>query len=118
MLSDWVSSNFTQKLDHFNSTEERNFSQRMWVHDKFYDSRKGIVFLSICGEWTCQPMAEAGWPHRVAAALKAKIIVLEHRYYGASQPFDTWTNSNLRYLNSTQALADIAHFIEVQNINI
>jgi pimeloyl-ACP methyl ester carboxylesterase len=39
-------------------------------------------------------------------------MVLEHRFYGDSQPFQDWTVASLKYLNSTQALADIDYFIQ------
>ena len=44
--------------------------------------------------------------------------VLEHRYYGASQPFPDWSVANLKYLNSSQALADIDYFIKSMNQDI
>ena len=55
---------------------------------------------------------------QVAASLGALITVVEHRYYGETQPFDTWSTENLQYLNSTQALADLANFIDVMNDEI
>jgi len=46
----------------------------------------------------------------------ALMLTLEHRFYGDSQPFDNseggWSHENLKYLNTTQALADIADFID------
>lgn len=39
-----------------------------------------------------------------------RLYGLEHRYYGASFPFNTSTNDKLRYLSSKQAAADLAHF--------
>jgi len=45
----------------------------------------------------------------------ATLLTLEHRYYGASQPFGTWTTENLKYLNTTEALADTAEFISWYN---
>ena len=44
--------------------------------------------------------------------------VLEHRYYGASQPFPDWSVENLKYLNSTYALADIDYFIKNKTVEI
>ena len=38
-------------------------------------------------------------------------MTLEHRYYGRSQPFNTWTTSNLQYLSSKQAINDLANFV-------
>jgi len=52
----------------------------------------------------------------MAIKLKAKLMTLEHRYYGMSQPFTNeeggWSVENLKYLNSTQAIEDIHAFIE------
>lgn len=40
----------------------------------------------------------------------ALLLALEHRYYGPSTPNDDRTTQNLRFLNSEQALGDIAAF--------
>jgi hypothetical protein len=55
------------------------------------------------------------YPFMVGASHNALLITLEHRYYGASQPFDTWATANLQYLTSEQALADTAWFIDSMN---
>jgi len=39
------------------------------------------------------------------------MLIIEHRYYGYSQPFKTWDLSNLSYLTTENALADIALFL-------
>jgi len=51
----------------------------------------------------------------VGASENALLISLEHRYYGDSQPFSDWSTSNLKYLSSQYALADIAYFIDTMN---
>lgn len=51
----------------------------------------------------------------VGAEHNARFLVLEHRYYGDSQPFDEWTLENFAHLNSEQALADLAYFIGAMN---
>lgn len=43
--------------------------------------------------------------------------MLEHRYYGDSQPFADWSLDNMRYLNSEQGLADLAYFLGEFNKN-
>ena len=43
------------------------------------------------------------------------MIALEHRFYGESQPTKDMSPSNLRYLTSSQALADLARFREYIN---
>lgn len=41
----------------------------------------------------------------------ALMVVLEHRFYGKSQPFADLSTPNLRYLTSQHAVADMANFI-------
>ena len=52
---------------------------------------------------------------KMGQAYNATLLTLEHRYYGASQPFGNWTTDNLKYLNTTEALADTAEFINWYN---
>jgi len=42
----------------------------------------------------------------------ALVVAVEHRFYGKSQPFSDISTSNLQYLSSQQALADLAQFIQ------
>jgi len=73
------------------------------------------VFLYLCGEWTCSPLDDQTFQFQVGAEHNAMFITLEHRYYGASQPFEDWSTDNLRYLSSEQGLADIHFFIQEWN---
>jgi len=107
--------NFTNLIDHFGTGLTQTFNQRYWVNDTYYKAG-GPVVLYLCGEWTCSatnpktnPAFQFGIKHN------AMLITLEHRFYGASQPFTTaqggWSYNNLKYLNTTQALADTNNFI-------
>jgi serine protease 16 len=40
----------------------------------------------------------------------ALVLALEHRFYGPSQPTGDVTVASLRFLSSSQALADAARF--------
>jgi len=75
----------------------------------------------MCGEWTCAPPSVSQAAFALGYnELNAKLVVLEHRYYGDSQLFtgeDAWKTENLKLLNTTQALADTAYFIEEQKKN-
>ncbi len=64
-LEDFQALNFTQKLDHFNFFETRNFTQRYWVNDKYWDNKTGPIFLYICGEATCRPPTERGYAFQI-----------------------------------------------------
>ena len=55
-------------------------------------------------------------PYKISREHNGLFFFVEHRYYGASQPFDNLSTENLRYLTSRHALADLALFItEVNN---
>jgi len=68
----------------------------------------------------CQPNKTPGSAMDYATKRGGKIWVLEHRYYGQSQPIykyakGGWNVKNLKYLSSRQALADINDFIAIAN---
>lgn len=46
----------------------------------------------------------------LAKKFGAAVVTLEHRYYGKSSPFKTFTTENLKFLSSKQALFDLAAF--------
>ena len=53
----------------------------------------------------------------VGSQYNAQFMVLEHRFYGDSQPFEDWSLDSLKYLSSEQGLADLAYFIGEMNPN-
>lgn len=113
--SNFIEGSFQQKLDHYNSLDKREFAQRFWYNDKNFDKTNGPVFLDICGEGTCKPPNERDYSVELCRELKCLYFALEHRYYGSSQPFPDWSTDNLKYLNSTLALADLDYFIKDRN---
>jgi len=87
------------------------------MDDSFWtDPTTGPVFLYLCGEWECTaPSSDVDTMDYWAMVAKdhgGLLVTLEHRYYGASQPFPDWSTKNLEYLTSQQALADTAYFID------
>ncbi|KAM3140462.1 hypothetical protein pb186bvf_007442 [Paramecium bursaria] len=104
---------FDQKLDHADSFNQQTFRQRYHVYsDSVKDNKPTMVVLYICGEWTCDGIGEGQFPFVAAQRYNGVILVLEHRYFGQTQPFKDWSTSNLKYLNIHQALDDIAYFIQ------
>lgn len=47
-----------------------------------------------------------------AQALGAAVVVLEHRYFGGSSPFDGFDSQTLQYLTMEQAAADVVNFAQ------
>ena len=84
---------FKNKIDHFNFLDNREYDQRYWVSDEYW-SGEGPVFIYICGEYRCSVPDTRLFPFMVGASHKARFMVLEHRFYGDSQPLDTWELDN------------------------
>jgi hypothetical protein len=62
------------------------YSQRFWKNDKYY--RQGSpLFIYVCGEWVCGPPSDQIAPFALGQELNGSLLVLEHRFYGMSQPF-------------------------------
>ena len=99
-------------MDNFDSENPYHWRQRYWYNDDYWDPVDGPIFLYLCGEWTCSPPSVNGTAFSLGAKLKAKLVALEHRYYGDSQPTETWSYEDLKLLSAPQALADAAHFIK------
>ncbi|ELT98942.1 hypothetical protein CAPTEDRAFT_229193 [Capitella teleta] len=102
---------FTQKLDHFTSSDHRTWSQRFFINDEHYKPG-GPVFLMIGGEGAANPewMVQGQWVQNYAPQFNALCVMLEHRFYGKSHPTKDLKVESLRYLSSEQALADLAAF--------
>ena len=113
-VSKFVETTFENMIDHFNYLDDRTYHQRYWFSDEYWDG-SGPIFIYICGEYRCSVPETRLFPFMVGAAHKARFMVVEHRFYGESQPFPTWDLENFRYLNSEQALADLAYFIGEMN---
>jgi serine protease 16 len=109
---------FVQKLDHFNRAVNGTFKQRYFVNATQWseDTTSPVVFLCVGGEGPpmdrtvltssvhCNDMVE------LAPKYGAMMFALEHRYYGPSNPFDDYSTEHMQYLNTEQALGDIASF--------
>ena len=106
---------FNQIIDHYDYSTSKTFKQRYFAIEDYFNPKVGPIFLFICGEYTCQGVPQARqWVVTMAKRLQGLILVLEHRFYGKSLPFDleSYTLENMRLLNSEQALKDLAYFTE------
>ena len=101
---------FTQNLDHFNPQVNETFQQRYYDIDRYWNPKKGPLFLYICGEGTCRKPADNSFVVNLAKKFRGRVLALEHRYYGMSQPKPDWSTENLQFLTPDQGLADLANF--------
>jgi hypothetical protein len=109
---------FNVDLDHFRYDSTRQFPLRYLAYDRF-------VATSIVGVASSAPIFlycgneggidlfynNSGGIFEMAQELGAKVVFVEHRYYGSSLPFgpvDTFKSENLVYLSIEQTLADYA----------
>ncbi|EFA86462.1 hypothetical protein PPL_00255 [Heterostelium album PN500] len=102
---------FTQLVDHFDPNNDETFQQQYQVIDDYFDGT-GPIFFFLAGEapmgfFNFQEVQIWNW----ADKFNALYVVLEHRFYGASNPTNDFSTPNLRYLTSQQALADAANFL-------
>ena len=101
---------YSQKVDHNNPDDDRYFLQR-YFYDPIYASLDDApILLSLCGESNCYEENLFQQITEHAEYLGARIIVLEHRYYGKSFPVENLSADNLQYLTVNQVLQDIYEF--------
>jgi len=101
---------FKQKLNHFEPADETTWSQRYYVNAENYKPG-GPVFLYIGGEGELSPWElHEGHMAQLSEKFHALMFALEHRFYGQSHPTPNLEGQHLKYLNSHQALADLAVF--------
>jgi len=116
-VADFVQSTMKSPIDHFDFQSHAHYDQRIWTNDKYFDEEKGPMFVYICGEYTCSIRDDRLYPFMVGAHFGAKLVAVEHRFYGKSQPFADLALGNLKYLSSEQALSDLAHVIQQLNVD-
>ena len=134
---------YNQTLDHFTAAPSggpSRFMQKYYMDDTYWDEGSGPVLLYINGEGILFPCLlvvvhrrvssklialaapcegiPSNWIQDYAQSLNALMLVLEHRFYGESQPFDSLSNEHLPYLSSKQAIEDVASFISWYNVQM
>ncbi|WP_231950467.1 S28 family serine protease [Legionella spiritensis] len=104
-----VDGRFEQLIDHQNPAVG-TFSQRYYLDESYARTADAPVFFYICGEAACEKRSLNGAIRDFARKYHARLVALEHRYYGKSLPYDDLSTWHLRYLSTTQALQDLAYF--------
>ncbi|KAG8942757.1 hypothetical protein FRC04_003527 [Tulasnella sp. 424] len=107
---------FDQLIDH-NNPSLGTFKQRYWFSDEYWTRQGAPIVLSNPGEQSADgfeydlinPVTLQG---ALMMSLGAAGVVLEHRYWGESSPYQTLSTANLKYLNVDQAIEDSRYFIE------
>lgn len=100
---------YAQLIDHKNP-KLGTFQQRYYVDETYGRSNDAPVFLYICGEVECNAHVFELAIKQVAQKYHAKMVALEHRYYGKSIPVKTFSTNNMQYLSTDYALRDLDRF--------
>ncbi|CAK7234236.1 hypothetical protein SBRCBS47491_008880 [Sporothrix bragantina] len=110
--------NVSVPVDHFHNDSlyaphtNDTFPLRYWFDAQHYQPG-GPVILLAAGETSGEnrlPFLQKGIAAQLAQATNGIAVVLEHRYYGESFPYDNLSTDSLRFLRTEQALADTAYF--------
>lgn len=105
-------------VDHFHNESKyephsnASFGLRYWFDAAHYEEGGPVIVLHS-GESSGDerlPYLEYGILSILARATHGIGVVLEHRYYGASNPTPAKTVEDLRFLSTEQTLADNAYF--------
>jgi hypothetical protein len=103
---------FKQRVDHFSESDTSTFQQRFYEVNTHWKSPDGPVILSIGGEGALDRPPTGGFIDTLAQRWGAKVLALEHRFYGKSIPNNDLSTENYKYLTVQQALADLKYFKE------
>lgn len=104
---------FDQLIDH-NNPSLGTFKQRYWVNDEHYAGPGSPIVLHGPNEsdadrqvWYTANQTADGY---LAQEIKGAAIVIEHRYYGDSSPYQELTAKTLQYLTLDQSMQDLIYF--------
>ncbi|XP_031639714.1 putative serine protease K12H4.7 isoform X3 [Contarinia nasturtii] len=104
----------TQRLDHFNHQNNFTFEMR-YLTNNIWFKKGGPIFIMIGGEWKISAghILPGQLIYDMAKENNGLLLYSEHRFYGKTQPTDSTSTENLKYLTVEQSLADLANLIRV-----
>ncbi|KAL7931763.1 peptidase S28 [Trichoderma chlorosporum] len=106
---------FDQLIDH-DHPELGTFKQRYAWNGQFYKGPGSPIILVGPNESALDGYEDyttnVTLPGVAAQELGAGALIIEHRYWGQSSPFDTLTTENMRYLTLEQSIKDLTYFAE------
>ncbi|RFU74516.1 peptidase s28 [Trichoderma arundinaceum] len=106
---------FQQLIDH-DHPELGTFSQRYAWNGEFYKGPGSPIVLQGPNESALDGF-EGYTTNRtlsgvIAQELGAGALIIEHRYWGESSPFDTLDTENMKYLTLEQSIKDLVYFAQ------
>ncbi|KAI1767147.1 peptidase S28 [Hypoxylon sp. FL1150] len=104
---------FDQYIDHGNP-DFGTFNQTYWYNATFWEGPGSPIIIFTPGE-----ISAAGYgayltdqyiTGLIAKEVGGAVVMVEHRYWGNSTPFDVQSTKNLQFLDLDQSIADFVHF--------
>ncbi|KJK61557.1 Serine carboxypeptidase S28 [Aspergillus parasiticus SU-1] len=106
---------FEQLLDHHDSSKG-TFSQRYWWSTEYWGGPGSPVVLFTPGEASADGyegyLTNNTLTGLYAQEIQGAVILIEHRYWGDSSPYEELTAETLQYLTLEQSILDLTHFAE------
>ncbi|XP_026331742.1 putative serine protease K12H4.7 [Hyposmocoma kahamanoa] len=107
--------NIQQPVDHFDAKETRTWNMTYIQNLEFWKPN-GPIYISIGGASSYKTQLnifkKGFFLYDLAKETNGALFGTEHRYYGKNTPLSNTNTENLKYLNSRQALADVAKLIK------
>ncbi|OTB03266.1 hypothetical protein M426DRAFT_322045 [Hypoxylon sp. CI-4A] len=105
---------FDQLLDHSNPALG-TFAQRYWYSAQYWNPDHGAVVFVNPGEQAADGFNVSYTTTQrltglLAQKLGAAVVIMEHRYWGESSPFEELTVKNLQYLTLENSIKDNTYF--------
>ncbi|KAI9446834.1 peptidase S28 [Lactarius indigo] len=103
---------FDQYIDHNNPTMG-TFKQRYWVSWEFYEPGGPMIFFTpgeVNAEGRTGYLTNLTMTGQIAKQQNGATIMIEHRFYGLSNPYPDLSVASFRYHTIDQAINDLAFF--------
>ncbi|KAK7937999.1 serine-type peptidase [Apiospora aurea] len=105
---------FDQQLDH-SDPSKGTFEQRFWYGTQYWKGPGSPIILTTPGEQAADGFnitytTKKRLSGLMAEKMGAAVVILEHRYWGKSSPFQDLTVQNLQYHTLDNALKDLTYF--------
>ncbi|KAH7908620.1 peptidase S28 [Hygrophoropsis aurantiaca] len=109
---------FDQLIDHTNPSLG-TFQQRYWMDWEFYEAG-GPIILMTPGETDADGyegyLTNGTVNGMIAQQQNGATVLIEHRFFGYSNPYDNLTSQSLELLTIQQAIDDLTYFAETADL--
>ncbi|XP_026331743.1 putative serine protease K12H4.7 [Hyposmocoma kahamanoa] len=104
-----------QPVNHFDAQDTRTWNM-MYIQNLEFWKPNGPIYINIGGPFPyivqTSIFKKGFFLYDLVNETNGALFGIEHRYYGNNTPLDLTKTENLKYLNSQQALADVAKLIK------